>query len=162
MADVADDARDWPTGRLLSTAARLVEHAWDDALAAHELTHSRVVALHLLLDGPTTQRDLARRAGVEEQTMGRVLRGMEERGQVARARDSADRRRTLVSVTDAGREALRVATGLSDEDPVLRVVEGTGSDPRAFRAALLALVQHFAARRWPDAPDAPRDARSPS
>ena len=151
---MADDAQDWPTGRLLSTAARLVEHAWDDVLAAHDLTHSRVVTLHLLLDGPTTQRELARRAGVEEQTMGRILRGMEDRGQVARARDSADRRRTLVSVTDTGREALHVATGLSDEDPVLRVVERDGLDPERFRAALLGLVQHFAARRWPDAPEA--------
>ena len=146
-------AQEWPTGRLLSTAARLVEHAWDEALTRFGLTHSRLVALHLLAAGSATQRDLARRCGVEEQTMGRILKGMEEHGQVVRERDPADRRRSVVRASPAGEEALRaVLASSSAEDLLAGVLEGAGLDPAGFRAALLTLVEHFTQRRWPDAP----------
>jgi hypothetical protein len=38
----------WPTGRLLSTASRLVEHAWAEALESHGLTHAGLIVLHFL------------------------------------------------------------------------------------------------------------------
>jgi len=153
---------DWPTARLLSTAARLVEHAWDDVLAGYGLTHSRLVILHLLDAGPATQRELARRSGMEEQTMGRMLRGMEENGHVGRERDPADRRRSVVTLTPDGRRALAAVVGsTSAEDLLADVLAGSGHDGEQLRATLLHLVQHFSRRRWPgpgDAsrPDAPR------
>lgn len=146
----ADDAQHWPTGRLLSTAARLVEHAWDEALTRFGLTHSRLVVAHLLYGGPATQRELARRSGMQEQTMGRILRGMEENGQVARTRDPADRRRSVVTLTDPGREALRsVLAAGSGEDLVRGLVDDAGLDGGQFRDALVVLVRELSARRWP-------------
>ncbi|NAZ84225.1 MarR family transcriptional regulator [Kineococcus sp. R8] len=145
------EGADWPTGRLLSTAARLVEHAWDDVLTGYGLTHSRLVILHLLSAGPATQRELARRSGMEEQTMGRMLRGMEEHGHVRRERDPADRRRSVVTATDDGRRALDEVVGSGSADDLLAdVLAGSGHDAAEFRAALLHVVQHFARRRWPD------------
>jgi len=141
---------DWPTARLLSTAARLVEHAWDDVLAGYGLTHSRLVILHLLDAGPATQRELARRSGMEEQTMGRMLRGMEERGHVRRERDPSDRRRSVVTVTPDGQRALAAVVGsTSAEDLLADVLAGSGHDADGFRATLLHLVEHFSRRRWP-------------
>src|SRR5512133_1871829 len=64
---------DWSLGRLLSTAARLVEHDWNSWLASHELTHAALLALHALRHGPLTQRQLAAANRVEEQTMSRAL-----------------------------------------------------------------------------------------
>ena len=64
---------DWPTGRLLSTAARLVEHAWVEVLDELGLTHAGLIVLHVLGEGPFSQRELARRARVETQTMSRTL-----------------------------------------------------------------------------------------
>jgi len=144
------EGEEWPTGRLLSTAARLVEHAWDDVLTGYGLTHSRLVILHLLAAGPATQRELARRSGLEEQTMGRMLRGMEEHGQVLRERDPADRRRSVVTATDEGRRALAAVVGSTSADDLLAdVLGGSGHDAGEFRATLLHVVRHFSERRWP-------------
>lgn len=156
-ADLGDVAR-WPTGRVLSTAARLVEHAWDDALRAWDLNHARYAVLALLLPGPATQRELARRGGMEEQTMGRILRSMEEHGHVERHRDPADRRRTVVTATARGRSAfVVVARAVDVEALVLDPLRAAGADVDAFREALVALVRHLAGQRWADPQEEPRD-----
>jgi len=145
-----EELQEWPTGRLLSTAARLVEHAWDEALTHFGLTHSRLVVAHMLSGAPATQRELARRSGMQEQTMGRILRGMEENGQVVRARDAADRRRSVVTLTTSGRDALAAVHAAGGGEDLLRgVVEGAGLDGAQFRASLVAVVSELSARRWP-------------
>ena len=84
--------RDWPTGRLLSTASRMVEHAWLEALSALGLSHAGLIVLHLLEDGPSTQVDLAVRARVEAQTMSRTLHRLEREGFVRRRAPRSSRR----------------------------------------------------------------------
>ena len=76
------DAADWSLGRLLSTAARMIEHDWNAWLATHDLTHAGLLALHALEDGPLTQRKLAAASRVEEQTMSRVVARLERAGYV--------------------------------------------------------------------------------
>ncbi|MFT2707024.1 MarR family winged helix-turn-helix transcriptional regulator [Clavibacter zhangzhiyongii] len=100
-----DELASWPTGRLLSTAARAVEHAWAEALQTLGVTHAGLIALHLLRDGPLSQIQLARSAHVETQTMSRTLERLEREGLVSRAPDPDDRRRHVVARTDAGAEA---------------------------------------------------------
>ena len=51
-----DDMDRYPTGRLLSMAARRVEHAWEHVLREYDLTSASLVVLHVLSTGPTTQR----------------------------------------------------------------------------------------------------------
>lgn len=147
-----DDVASWPTGRLLSAAARLVEQSWHDYLAARGLTHAGLIALHLLAEGPLAQRELARRARVTDQTMSRTVERLARAGMVTRAVDPADRRRTLVSATDAGRaahdEALRAERG----DPA--VLAGV-RDYEAFRLQLIDLVTHLGAARSPEPPSTP-------
>jgi DNA-binding MarR family transcriptional regulator len=105
-----DELASWPTGRLLSTAARAVEHAWAEALQTLGVTHAGLIALHLLRDGPLSQIQLARSAHVETQTMSRTLERLEREGLVSRAPDPQDRRRHVVARTTAGTDAWERAT----------------------------------------------------
>ena len=96
----------WPTGRLLSAAARRVERAWDAYLETWRLTHASVPVLVVLLPGPLSQREIAAKMHVTEQTIGRILRGLQDQGYITREPHAVDRRRRVVTVTPAGRQAL--------------------------------------------------------
>jgi DNA-binding MarR family transcriptional regulator len=133
---------DWPTGRLLSTAARLVEHAWIEALDRLGLTHAGLVALHLLDAGPLSQTDLARRARVETQTMSRTIERLEREGFIARQADAADRRRQVVTRTDAGHVAWQASRSLEAE------VFPDLHSPGVFREALLEIIHSASKSRW--------------
>ncbi len=128
---------DWSLGRLLSTAARLVEHDWNRWLAGQDLTHAGFLALHTLGDHALTQRQLAAGSQIEEQTMSRVVDRLERTGHVTRQRDPRDRRRRLVRRTERGDRAYEIVrtSGISD-----RLVEGALTDPDTFRAELTRLI----------------------
>jgi DNA-binding MarR family transcriptional regulator len=132
----------WPTGRLLSTASRLVEHAWADSLTALGLTHAGLIVLHLLDAGGRSQTELARAARVETQTMSRTLDRLEREGYVARSRHETDARRHVVVRTVTGTAAWQRAKTLeTDLFPAL-------TDLTGLRAALLEVIAASSARRW--------------
>ena len=132
----------WPTGRLLSTAARLVEHAWVEALGQLRLTHAGMVALHLLGSGPLSQTELAHAARVQTQTMSRTLERLEREGYVVRTRDEHDARRHSVVRTDAGAAVWEKSRTLeADLFPELENAD-------AMRDALLTIISASSARRW--------------
>jgi DNA-binding MarR family transcriptional regulator len=132
----------WPTGRLLSTAARLVEHAWVEALEARGLTHAGMIALHFLDAGPLSQSELARLAKVENQTMSRTVERLERSGFVERRADPADRRRQIVTRTPEGDEAWASIRTLESE--VFPPLE----DSDRMRAGLLEIIRRSAEDRW--------------
>ena len=145
-ASVSDGSTDrvaeWPTGRLLSMAARLVEHAWSETLEQRGLTHAGLVALHLLDGGARSQTELAREARVQTQTMSRTLERLEREGYVARTRAEEDARRQVVTRTDAGAAVWREAQSLeADVFPPLK-------DPDGVRTALLEIIAASSAHRW--------------
>ena len=57
--------------------------------------------------GPATSAALARLAQISPQSMGATLAGLEERGLVRRGSDPQDGRLVVLSVSAAGRQALR-------------------------------------------------------
>lgn len=133
---------DWSLGRLLSTAARLVERDWNAWLAQHDLTHAGLLALHGLEQGPLPQRELAAASRVEEQTMARVVDRLERTGHVTRTRDSRDRRRVLVARTDLGSETYaEVQRSRVSDDVVREPLE----DADRFRAELVRLLSALGA-----------------
>lgn len=137
----------WATGRLLSTAARLVEHAWDAHLSQWGLNHASFAVLWMVEAEPTSQRALARRMQVQDQTMSRVVTGLERAGYVTRARSEADRRQRIVAATDAGRSARRDAeSGDVAERLVTDALEGQDVDQ--LRGQLIGLVRRMSAQRW--------------
>src|SRR6476646_9897409 len=100
------DRDEWVTGRLLGTAARLVEHSWNARLREHGVSHAGLIVLDTLGRGPASQRELASDQHVTEQTIGRTIAHLESTGHVVRRFDPTDRRRRFVELTGSGAELL--------------------------------------------------------
>lgn len=134
------DRSDWVTGRLLGTAARLVEQSWNARLREHGVSHAGLVVLSTLLVGPTSQRELAADQHVTEQTIGRTIAHLEATGHVIRRSDPADRRRRVVELTTAGAALLTEmsTTGARLTDDILQTA---GADIPQFRQALDLLIR---------------------
>jgi DNA-binding MarR family transcriptional regulator len=130
----------WPTGRLLSTAARLVEHSWNEKLGAIGLTHAGVIAMEVLsANGPMTQAQLAQLVRVQAQTMGKTLTRLEAHGHISRERSTSDRRSHVVSLTKRGREAVAEAADMERS-----VLASASIDPDVLRQELRAVVRELA------------------
>ncbi|WP_086839983.1 MarR family winged helix-turn-helix transcriptional regulator [Amycolatopsis kentuckyensis] len=72
------------------------------------LTPSQSAVLHRLLrEGPATQGELAAAEHVRQQSMAATLGVLDELGYLARTPDPADRRRVVISLSDAGRDTVR-------------------------------------------------------
>lgn len=129
----------WPTGRLLSAAARRVERAWDAYLQQWNLTHASVPVLVVLARGSLSQREIAAQMHVTEQTIGRALRGLQHNGHITRETHPEDRRRHVVSLTPAGREAL---SALDRAQAVESLIGGSLSpeETAQLRALLIRLL----------------------
>lgn len=132
----------WPTGRLLSIAGRLVEQAWIAALADHGLSHAGFIALHLIGTGSPSQAELASQAKVEAQTMSRTLDKLERDGFIRRSRDPKDARRHVVSRTPEGERAWDSAKHLEAE------VFPAVSHSQELRDALIELINDGTRKRW--------------
>ena len=134
------DRGQWPTGRLLSTAARLVEQAWNARLREHGVSHAGMIVLATVSRGPVGQRELARDQHVTEQTIGRTIAHLESTGHVRRSTDPADRRRRTVELTPPGATLLAEISDGGERltDDVLRAA---AVDLPHFRHALEALIQ---------------------
>lgn len=134
----------WPTNRLLSTAARLVEHAWNERLASLGVTHAGVMALDVLAQkGGLTQARLAQEVRVQAQTMGKTLHRLELRGHVSRSRNVNDRRSHLVVITEEGRRVLAEAASMEED----LIGDGSLADDH-LRRSLAHIVTTLGGARW--------------
>lgn len=102
-----DLAPDGVAAALLASIAALVRRVRhvpvEGGLAMPERT-----ALSLLdRSGPTTSSTLAREAQITAQAMGATLAGLRARGLVERRPDPEDGRRAVLTMTDAGHQALK-------------------------------------------------------
>ena len=133
------DRDEWVTGRLLGTAARLVEHSWNARLREHGVSHAGLIVLSTLGRGPTSQRDLADDQHVTEQTIGRTIAHLESTGHVIRRSDPTDRRRRVVDLTESGSTLLAEMfdTGERLTDDILT---SAGVDVGQFRSTLKTLI----------------------
>jgi MarR family transcriptional regulator for hemolysin len=118
-----------PIGLRLNQAARAVGRAFDDALAeAGGSLPVWLILLNLKIRRPGTQRQLADAVGIREATLTHHLNAMDADGLITRARDAANRRVHIVTLTEKGDQlflALRATamafdaklrTGLADSD----------------------------------------------
>jgi DNA-binding MarR family transcriptional regulator len=81
---------------------RVHETAMEGDLSAPQLTAlSRIDRL-----GPVTTAELARREQITPQAMGATIASLEQRGLVARCADASDGRRSILSLTHSGRDAV--------------------------------------------------------
>ncbi|TYC99596.1 MarR family transcriptional regulator [Arthrobacter echini] len=134
----------WTTGRLLTTAARLVEHAWMERLNHLGVTHAGVIALGVLAEqGAMTQATLAHSVRVQAQTMGKTLSHLESRGCVLRVPNDLDRRSHSVSLSATGRQVLDAA-----DDIEQTLVSGGALVSEELRGHLQAIIGELGASRW--------------
>ncbi|MET7568321.1 MarR family transcriptional regulator [Streptomyces sp. NPDC005492] len=92
---------------LLSSIGLLVRRARQVPLVGGLTMPERSALSQLDRTGPTTSSALARDAQITAQAMGATLGALRTRGLVERRPDPDDGRRVVLSVTDAGRQALR-------------------------------------------------------
>ncbi|MGV9213466.1 MarR family winged helix-turn-helix transcriptional regulator [Micromonospora sp. RB23] len=103
----------WLLSQTAAHAGRLISAGF----AAHDLRgyHYRLLAA-LAESGPASQADLGRRCGIDRSDVVAAVNDLAGRGLVVRAPDPADRRRNVISLTDAGADTAHRMT-----DTVARV-----------------------------------------
>ena len=113
-----------------------------------ELTWSQQSALtRIEREGPFTVTTLARVEGVRPQSMGATVAALEAAGLVRGAPDPDDGRQTVLSLTDACRERLRVGRA-AREDWLLRAMQAELSPAeQAALAAATPLLRRLAESR---------------
>src|SRR5580693_5733185 len=106
LADVPEPPFPVPIGLRLSQTSRVVERAFDEALAEVDGTLPVwLILLNLKIRRPGNQRELAEAVGVREATLTHHLNAMDTRGLITRTRDTANRRIHVVELTDDGEAA---------------------------------------------------------
>nr|BEK63677.1 hypothetical protein KPHV_09040 [Kitasatospora purpeofusca] len=112
---------------LLSRTGKAARSRLAERLARRGLRLWDMAVLAALADfGPHAQRDLVRRLGVDASDMAKVADQLALAGYVERARDTVDRRRLSVTVTEAGRALLAElrAEALAVQEEVLAPLTG--------------------------------------
>jgi DNA-binding MarR family transcriptional regulator len=83
---------------------RIYTRNLQDAIAEHDILIGQYHFLRVLWEkDEITQRELANAVGMKESTTFTALAGMEKQGLLTRTRDSDDRRKMTVKLTDKGR-----------------------------------------------------------
>ena len=104
--------------------------------AGAELSPSQTAALVTIeRHGPLTPSELADRERVQRPTVTRVLARLEEAGLVDRAADPQDRRSSLLSVSDDGRELLAMVRARKDAFLARRIDALEPADREALERA---------------------------
>src|SRR5882724_6841456 len=140
-----------PIGLQLSTAAKAISRAFDDALAAAGGTlPTWLVLISLKTRRLGTQRELAAAVGIQGATLTHHLNAMETDGLVTRRRDAANRRVHIVEITERGEAAFhRMRAAAVAFDRQLRA--GVSHDDAATLGRLLARLRDNVAHDHPPA-----------
>ena len=102
--DAGDRELTLPTSVQLAMLGRYADQLIRDALSAHGLKPRQLQILDLLaVRGPTGQRELGDTLAIDHSILVTLLNPMEAGGLVERQRSYRDRRRHVVTLTDAGR-----------------------------------------------------------
>ena len=126
-------------------AARLAEVDLAAPLPDHRLPHLSVLT-SLAESGPASQRETAERLGMDCSDIVAILDDLERGDLVVRRRDERDRRRHLVTLTPAGRRALRRLGAEAEraEDALLTPL--SDDEREVLHGLLLRVLAHHDAR----------------
>lgn len=130
------------TGHLLRRAQQLHLAAWLRDVS-RTTTSVQFAALSVLeLRAPLSQQDLARELDLDRSTIADVVARMIEHGLISRHRDSADRRRNVLELTEAGKTRV---TELRPRVEAIEPVLTAGLNPAEateLRRMLRAVLSH--------------------
>lgn len=137
------ELEEWSTSRLLTTAARLVDHAWNERLLDIGITHAGYTTLGVLSRvGTMTGAKLALAVHVQAQTIGKTIEKLERQGFISRIRDSVDRRSQRITITQSGIEALAKAENIERS-----LMIGEGLESVELRRLLHGIIGELAPQR---------------
>ena len=136
-------ARAWVAMRSLVLDSNDRRRAVAEAL---DMSYIRVKALRRVTAAPTTIRELADSLGTDAPYTTIVIDDLEQRGLVERSVDPRDRRRRIVTVTDAGTAQAQRATQILDAPPA-QLAALPAADVAALERIVTSLLPPSAARR---------------
>jgi DNA-binding MarR family transcriptional regulator len=108
--------------------------------ASHGLTGPQALLLKALQHGKLSAGELASRVSLSQGTVTDILNRLEKRGLITRLRDTSDRRRVLVEVTQQGLAVLEESPPLLQE----RFIQRFGELEEWEQTQLLASLQRIA------------------
>jgi DNA-binding MarR family transcriptional regulator len=142
--DEADEAiRETATRLRISIGA--FKRRTQEALAEGDLTAPQLTALSRLDRlGPATTAELARREQITPQAMGTTIASLEKRALVIRQPDAEDGRRSILSLTPAGRAAIRSGRSAIVDKVAGALAESFTSEEIATLGAAARLIERLA------------------
>ena len=141
IEDIADDGTATAIAAKLRVLIGRLARAFREQTGTGQLNWSQLsVLIRLDRDGPGTVTVLARAEGMRPQSMSALISDLEAAGLVSGAPDPGDGRRTILSLTDAGLDAL-VASRAARQDWLARRIRSR-FDPEE-RVQLVAAMDLF-------------------
>ncbi|WP_119840740.1 MarR family winged helix-turn-helix transcriptional regulator [Pseudooceanicola algae] len=129
-------------GYWLSLAARLQERRLDEKLREIGLTRINwCILLGLANEGLTQPSELADFVGIDRTATSRALRQMEAARLIERRFGTDDRRTRLITLTDAGRDAVRLGTPFAQANSEVMTERLGPEDAAQLRQLLQALTE---------------------
>jgi len=133
------------TATAVRAAVGMIKRRTRETFTDEQMTTPELSALSQIeRTGPTTIAELARVKQITPQAMGSTVAALEKLGLVARAPDPADRRRSLLTITGAGREALHSGRDAVSERMAAALGESFTDDEVATLAAAAPLLERLA------------------
>jgi DNA-binding MarR family transcriptional regulator len=93
--------------------------------------------------GPVTTAELARREQITPQAMGATIASLEQRGLVTRSADADDGRRSILSLTPSGRDAVHLVRGSASDRIAAALTESFTRDEIAILDAAAPLIERL-------------------
>jgi DNA-binding MarR family transcriptional regulator len=148
MSEVKEPAGVQPEVRATATRLRVSMSAFKrrahEASTEGDLTAPQVTALSRIDRlGPLTTAELARREQITPQAMGATIASLERLGLVARIADAADGRRSILSLTPPGRDAVHSGRSAVSDKIAAALAESFTPDEIAILDAAAPLIERL-------------------
>ena len=139
--------RESSAGYLTNWGARLFARELERQLAPSGISPAYMPIMFALADGGTlTQKELARRAAVEQPTMAATLKRMERDAMIVRRPDPEDKRSALVSLTNKALGLVSTVQGVVGRINAI-AMDGLSPDDQAqFLRLMLTIIGALEAR----------------
>ncbi len=146
----------YPFSQGLTFVARRWRNLMNEELRAVGQSQARWGTLYwIAVFGDTVnQTELADRIGVEQPTLGRVLRDLEAEGLIERASGSADRRAKVIRLTAAAKPVMKQINRIADS---VRARLLRGIDPKDLTVCMAVFAQILANIDEPASTVTPQD-----
>jgi DNA-binding MarR family transcriptional regulator len=148
VSDVREPAGEQPDIRATANRLRVSIGAFkrraQEARAEDDLTGPQLTVLSRIDRlGPVTTAELARREQLTPQAMGITVTSLEQRGLVARSADASDGRRSILSLTPSGQEAVHSGRNAMSGKIAAALAESFTRDEIAVLDAAAPLIERL-------------------